>query len=91
MTVKIPIRKDSRPVRESVTESIGNKGLPTVTVGSPFMAIAIRSESAISTTKAIPSFTDHLPKRVFGIKSIFIYFHSTKKPPSWRFVEVGLQ
>ncbi len=84
MMVKIPTKKDSRPARESATERIGNKGLPTVAVISPFMATATRSESAISTTKTIPNPTDHLAKRVFGIKTIFIYFILAKNHPLYK-------
>ena len=89
MMAKIPTKKDSGPTRENMTESViesmENKGLPTI-VGFTLTATAPRSESAVSTTEAIPNPTAHLPKRVFGIKSIFIYFYSTKKSPDWRFL-----
>ena len=79
---KIPTRKDSGPAKENMTEStidsIESKGLPSITVGSPPMANAKISEIAVNITKAIPIPTDHLPKRVFGIKSIFINFNLLK-------------
>ncbi len=74
---------------ESVVESIESKGLSAMTVGFPPMVAAKRSESAVSTTKAIPSPTDHLPGRVFGIKFNLIYFYYIKKPPQWRFFMAG--
>ena len=83
---KIPIRNDTGPARVNMTESIlasiESKGLPAMTAGFPPIATAKRSEIAVSITKAIPIPTDHLPRRVFGIKSIFIYLYSIKKSPS---------
>ena len=69
---KIPKIRDSRLARLSEILSIGIKGFPAMAAGSPFMAIATRSEIAINTTKTMPSNTDHFPALVFGILIIYL-------------------
>lgn len=72
----MPNKKDSGPASENKIERIlassERKKLLAATLGFPPMATAKINDSAVSSTKAIPKPTAHLPERVLGIKFIFI-------------------